>query len=536
MPADTSDLLKAEVSALRSFREKPTPFRTWPDANNNPFGDVLRLLQECRYKAKRITRGQAVTQNETLYDKVRELFTFPFEMYPYQIDVMNKDGPLSRQAEFMWPGTGKTATATHVALYKWQVEKYDGIVVIVPPNLVSTWVRWFAKVKFKDGRSLDVTAYSGTPKKREKIRIGGDIVVVPLTIFKLDFDRFALEYSGKRMVTILDEAQSIKNVNSGNHSKLEDWLGDGHAYVGLTGTPLSTPVDAYGHCKLKSPGLYRNEQHFLNVHVLEYDFFKNPETFQNIPMLFDNMRVNASFVRREDAKKDLPVVTYTPIYYQLDPAHYKLYQKVADEQLIEIQNKVGENGKVDLTTAQALLNALKQLVMNWGHFSQNEKNKSAGISIVDDIMDELGKSKLMVFGQYRLTNGLLLNTFKEKYKAVAMYGDIKRSEQMRNVDRFIDDPDCRLFIGQPQTAGVGLDGFQHVCADQLYVEVPAPIPFTQAVARVDRDGQELPVNVRVAIAERTLQVRSFNNLLKKEELIADVTGSVKSLRDLIFGG
>lgn len=94
-----------------------------------------------------------------------------------------------------------------------------------------------------------------------------------------------------------------------------------------------------------------------------------------------------------------------------------------------------------------------------------------------------------------------------------------------------------MILVQPQSAGFGVDGLQHVCADMLVVEAPTtPTPFQQVVARLDRDGQLDVVNVRVAIALGTVQVSMFKSLLANDELANSVQGGYKDLRSAIYGG
>jgi hypothetical protein len=59
--------------------------------------------------------------------------------------------------------------------------------------------------------------------------------------------------------------------------------------------------------------------------------------------------------------------------------------------------------------------------------------------------------------------------------------------------------------------------------------------FAQVVARLQRGGQKNQVSVRMAIAEGTLQVRRFNQLMDNDTLINTVIRSHKDLKDAIFG-
>src|SRR5690606_15226407 len=54
---------------------------------------------------------------------------------------------------------------------------------------------------------------------------------------------------------------------------------------------------------------------------------------------------------------------------------------------------------------------------------------------------------------------------------------------------FISDPDTRVFLANPQSAGTGLDGLQTVCSQALYYSNSfAAIDRWQSEDRIDRRG------------------------------------------------
>src|SRR5690606_29473404 len=130
------------------------------------------------------------------------------------------------------------------------------------------------------------------------------------------------------------------------------------------------------------------------------DFFGKVTRWQNLDLLKENMKVNSARVLKEEVLHELPAITYTPLYYQLDPAHQKLYTRLADEQLLELE----AGGKIDATQESALYHALQQIVVNLDHFSGNPGARSAAFDIIDQVIEELDGRKLVLFANYRLTN------------------------------------------------------------------------------------------------------------------------------------
>jgi SNF2 family DNA or RNA helicase len=457
----------------------------------------------------------------TPYEQVAAEWQLPYVFYPPQQDVVNVLAPVKRAGYWLDVGTGKTGTSTCSALYK-----RKQVLVLVPPILGPMWKRWIERIP-----GLSATLYGGTPKARAEMKLGDDFIIMSIHIFKRDYDSI-LERLDNDLTVIVDECTSIKNVGSDNHKAVWDILGrfDADCML-LSGTPLSTPEDGYAYCKIVAPGTYRNLNHFYNVHVASRDFFNNIDEWKNLELLHANMRINSVRMLKEDILPFLPPVTFTPVYYYLDPQHYRLYKKLAEEEVLELES----GGKIDATSVSALYHALGQIVVNWGHFADDDGKVSKALDLVEEILQELGTGKLLVFANYRLSNALLMSKMG-RYNPAAIYGAISQANQQKAIERFVDDPSCRLMIAQTSSAGLGIDRWQHVCSTVLFLELPAvPAHLTQAVARVHRNGQQNPVHVYLAVADRTLQVRQLKNLMKKDHLVNKVIRNTKDLKDSLFG-
>ena len=126
-----------------------------------------------------------------------------------------------------------------------------------------------------------------------------------------------------------------------------------------------------------------------------------------------------------------------------------------------------------------------------------------------------------------------------KYGAVAVNGTLTTKQRNENIDKFVNDPDCKMLIGQPLSMGSGLDSLKDVCSDILFLELPmVSKDFVQAVGRIDRNGQQNRCHVKIAVANKTVQVRRQEALLRKDEVANVVQNppiNYKNLRDWIYG-
>lgn len=461
------------------------------------------------------------------YKQVTDNYTLPVELYAFQQEAVNNLAPLGQAGYYFEQGLGKTLTVIASALYKIQSGSVDKLVVIMPPILILGWKRTLESIPELKGQ---VEMYRGSPETRKRINLGEKLItLVGIQIFKKDYDRFSATFNNERVFVILDEAQSQKNVSSENHRRFSQFV-KGKPFALLTGTPISSPEDAYSYINLLNPGVYRSKAQFMNVHVGHRDFFQRVVSWKNLEIIEKAMRMKARRVLKEDVLKDLPEVTYTPMFYQLEGKHARLYKQLAEEELLVLES----GGKIDATSASKLYHALGQIIVNLDHFSGNERDQSTCFELVDQIMDEVGDKKLIIFATYRMSVERLRKHLS-KYNAVAVNGSNPASVNEKNLEAFKKDPKVQVLIGQPSSMGAGVDGLQHVCQDILFLEHPPLTAFHQAVARLHRIGQPEKVHIRLAVAEGTLQVDQHERLLNNDSLVNKVIRNVEDLRKVIYG-
>ncbi|MBK8114660.1 MAG: DEAD/DEAH box helicase [Candidatus Accumulibacter sp.] len=467
------------------------------------------------------------------HELVLHHYEFPFDLYPFQIEDVNANAPRTRSGLYNEPGLGKTVEATFCALYKLILGDCEVVLGIMPPLLITQWSRWLKKVKRKNGTSLRISEYEGTPKEREKVSFKADFVLMGIQIFKKDYERVCSEFDGRSVHVFLDEGHSIKDVSSGNYHTYRDFI-QNRSHQIVTGTPLNKPEDGYAYINLIAPGVYRNLLHFETCHIVERDIFKRVSRYGNLDLLAENLLLNSVRRTKEQVLIDLPECTVADIEYKLHPQHHKLYTQLANDHLLQLP----EGQKIDATQASALYHALGQIVCQWHYFSHDSRKKSQIYYMIEEILEQLGTKKLIVFSNYQRTNEEIVRLFK----CPGVWGEIPQQQKLLNIAEFLDNDKCRLIAMNPIAAGQGVDGCQHVCQDVLYTEPPVtPSHLTQSLSRVHREGQRQAVTVRLGVALGTLQRSIVTKLTAKEALIAPIQGSYAYLtkdemRTILFGG
>jgi hypothetical protein len=462
-------------------------------------------------------------------EKICRKINFPKTPWQYQRDEVNR-GVIESEDRFgmYWDmGAGKTFGSTLYAMIR-REQTGAQMIQLCPPILLKQWQRWL------DDCGISNKVYYGDKKQRSKITLDPDTNYFLTTpgMLKNDFDMLYEVFGRRRVMVKNDEATCAKNFESGTFRAVLQ-MAAGNGVLPMTGSPLSTPKDAYAYIKLVSPGVYRSYSQFESIHVEKFDLYKRPVKWRKLDMLARNLALNASFISTPEVHPDMPRANISPVVYDLEAQHMKMYRTLVDQQML-----VYESGfAIDATTANKLHVALQQVVLNAAYFAQDDKMVPYGFQLLDEFVTELRGQKLLVFANYKMSvRAIMEYLLKQGIDAVAVNGDISKAQKDRNVDRFKFNPDCSVAVMNPLSGGVGVDGLQECCNHALFLEIPSVSKdFFQAVRRIERPGQKFVCDVRVATALGTVQVTLRRNLVQNNGLIQQVIPSTSDLRAQLLG-
>jgi SWI/SNF-related matrix-associated actin-dependent regulator 1 of chromatin subfamily A len=107
-----------------------------------------------------------------------------------------------------------------------------------------------------------------------------------------------------------------------------------------------------------------------------------------------------------------------------------------------------------------------------------------------------------------------------RFGVVRIDGRKSANARQKAVDEFIENSNVRSFIGNIQSAGTGLDGLQKVCS-RCYLAEPDWVPAQneQAVARLDRIGQNEIVSAEIFVAPGSISEKILVKALEKMNVI-----------------
>jgi SNF2 family DNA or RNA helicase len=463
-------------------------------------------------------------------------YPLPFTLRPDQVDTVNELCRLdwTHEGLFLDVGTGKTVVATLITLWKALAGQVDNVVVVMPPILLDQWEEWIQEA-FPD---LSCVIYYGSKKQRAKIDLDVDIMFTTFGMFKNDFEYLKEVYGASKTMLIVDEAAAVRRISTQLYAAVREFtydLPNKHMLM-LTGTALGRPEHAYAYISLKTPELYRDYTRFTLKHIEYVDQYGNPTKYKNLDQIQENLLKQAVWVKADEVLT-LPPVTTAPKIYKLTPQHYKLYNELMEEKLLEL-----DDGRIlDGTIPERMRHTAQRCVMSPACYG-GETIVPAGFQLIDNMCEELGMlsgsdEKLIIFCNYNESNEGVLKYVTEKLKlnAVLAYGKTGPTKNLKTVGRFLKDPLVQVLVAHPKSVGIGIN-MQRVCRAILFLEVPTTAnEYIQALGRVKREGQTRSVIVWIATAKGTIQVDLRRTVTRSEDMVQVVMPTKDTLRDALFG-
>lgn len=143
-------------------------------------------------------------------------------------------------------------------------------------------------------------------------------------------------------------------------------------------------------------------------------------------------------------------------------------------------------------------------------------------AIATKLADLAGDDKVIVFCEFKETVDLLTEQCESlQLGCTSLLGSHTQARRQRSVDRFQDDPDCRVFIGTTGAAGTGINltAANYV----MFCSLPwTPALQAQAEDRAYRNGQLRSVFVQIPLVESSIDQHLWQMLLSKQAIASDL--------------
>ena len=329
------------------------------------------------------------------------------------------------------------------------------------------------------------------------------------TIVKSNFD-----------LVIVDEAHYVQN-SQAQRTKLINDIGRKVERVWLlTGTPItSRPINYFNLLNLIDSPVAQNWMAYVKRYCNGFQFqagrrkIWNVSGASNLEELRD--RTSPLVLRRlKENVLDLPEKIITPVYLRLKSKEY-------EELMGEYYDWYDKSGESDSLTLQfTKLTKVRQVIA--------EEKTKATIELCENIIEQ-GK-KVIVFTNFTKSLEIILQHFGKN--AVRLDGQMSQKERQLSVDRFQNEEDVKIFVGNIKAAGVGitLTAAEAVVMNDLSF---LPSDHSQAEDRSYRYGQKNNVLVYYPIFDNTVEGIIYDILKKKKNIFETIMGDNANSMDSV---
>lgn len=427
-------------------------------------------------------------------------------------------------------GLGKTVQAVALA----NAAGLDRVAVICPASLKVNWSREWARWST---RPAPIHVGNGTPTPWDILfPLGPGVLIVNYDIL----NKWRPVLMDARLdLLVLDEAHYLKTPKAQrtvnvlgkwdrSPAKVVEPIPAKHR-LALTGTPLlNRPIEAWGICHAFAPDTFRSWRTYATRYCAGYQsqWGWDVSGSSNLDELQRLLR-ETIMVRRlkADVLTELPPKRRAVVPLPTNGAQavvdaersgYDAHQaRLAHLRLAVEQAEASEDPEA---YAQAMLALRKgaqeafEAISELRHLVALAKVPA----VIDVLKDATEQGKVICFAHHRDVVAAIAGAFGSQ--AVVITGDTPQANRQVAVDRFQNDPDIRLFVGNMRAAGVGLTltASSHV----VFAELDwTPSNVTQAEDRAHRIGQTDSVLVQHLVLEGSLDATMARMLVEKQDVI-----------------
>lgn len=150
-----------------------------------------------------------------------------------------------------------------------------------------------------------------------------------------------------------------------------------------------------------------------------------------------------------------------------------------------------------------------------------ENKLAASLDLIRGYVESCGK--LVIFAYHHSIIDRLEKELRG-YGVVSITGSNDQRSRENSLNCFKNSESIKVFIGQIQAAGEGIDGLQNSCSNVLFVETSwVPGEIEQAVKRIHRMGQTKPVLIRFLVWADSVEEHMMRVALDKVKVIKEIT-------------
>jgi len=296
----------------------------------------------------------------------------------------------------------------------------------------------------------------------------------------------------------------------------------------MTGTPIqNNTFDLYAQASFGNPGLLGNQTYFKQNFSVPIDKERNLETSKLLVKL-----IHPFILRRtkEQVAKDLPDKTESVIYCDMYPHLRLMYNELKNQIRNDLLSMDEKEGKMKFMALDGLLK-LRQLCNSPLLVDKKLKGQDARSIKIDTLIysltEEIGEGNAIVFSQF-VQMLSLVRAELDRLGIPYAYLDGKTRNRADEVDKFMNTPDCKIFLLSLKAGNTGLNLTK---AQYVFIIDPwwNPAVEAQAIDRTHRIGQDKKVFAYKMICNDSVEQKIVKLQERKKRVAVEIIQTDESV-------
>ena len=494
------------------------------------YDDALEFVAGRRDADRRATKLKQLFPREGADPKLLGLLKVP--LYRYQAEGALFAVRAGRALIGDDMGLGKTIqaiAATEILAQHFGVTK---VLVICPTSLKYQWQSEMMRFSGRGGENAPRVISGGRAQRQKDYALDDFCKITNYEKLKPDLELIA---AWAPELVIVDEAQRVKNWNTIAARALKR-IDSSYAIV-LTGTPLENKLE-----ELISIVQFVDQHRLGPTWKLLHEHQVKDEAgrvtgYTGLEKIGQTLAPVMIRRRKSEVLRQLPSRTDRNLLVPMTEMQMDYHRENADE-VAKIVLRWRKTKFLSDKDQRRLTCALQNMRMscNSTYLLNQETDHGVKADELAALLDKLfvdPEAKAVVFSQWTRTHDIVIRRLEARGMGyVSFHGGVPSEKRPALVERFRDDPACRVFLST-DAGSTGLN-LQHA-STLVNMDLPwNPAILEQRIARIHRMGQVRPVQVINFVAKGTIEEGMLSVLAFKRSLSAGILDGGSS--EISLGG
>ena len=494
------------------------------------YDDALDFVAGRRDAVRRASKLAQLFPRGASDPKMTNLLKVP--LYPYQSEGALFAVRAGRALIGDDMGLGKTIQAVAAAEILARHFGASKVLVICPTSLKYQWQSEIMRYSGRQGENAARVLAGGRAQRQKDYALDDFCKITNYEKLKPDLD---LITAWAPDLVIVDEAQRVKNWNTIAARALKR-IDSPYAIV-LTGTPLENKLE-----ELISIVQFVDQHRLGPTWKLLHEHQVKDEAgrvtgYTGLEKIGQTLAPIMIRRRKSEVLRQLPSRTDQNLLVPMTQMQMLYHQENADV-VARIVQRWRKTRFLSDKDQRRLTCALQNMRMSCNSTYLLDRESDHGVkadelaALLDDLFVQ-PEAKAVVFSQWTRTQDIVIRRLDARDVGyVSFHGGVPPEKRLALVERFRDDPACRVFLST-DAGSTGLN-LQHA-STLVNMDLPwNPAILEQRIARIHRLGQKRPVQIINFVSKGTIEEGMLSVLAFKRSLSAGILDG--GTGEISFGG